>query len=159
MWLRLRGSYLHDEAQVLPVQTRRRCAEKEKGDWQEVVGTETPINPPQSLSTEKKKRSIFKSRTASEQVRIQRMTSWSWALIYRDGIRGMHLNHLAEPKPFYRIFGWWNGRHSTQKGHDVDQHGKQFIMRKRNGPQNINYWKKDYTLKKNCVCRICSQSR
>jgi hypothetical protein len=103
MWLRLRNC----EAQILPVQTRKMCDEKEKGDRQEFGGTETPMHPPQSLSTEKRRReSTFESRTTSEQLRIQRTTSWNRMLIHKVGIRGKPLNHLAEPKFFCRTFGW-----------------------------------------------------
>ncbi len=51
MWLKLRNC----EAQILPVQTRKKCAENEKGDRQEVGGTETLTPPPQSLSKEKER--------------------------------------------------------------------------------------------------------
>ena len=54
MWLRLSNC----ETQILPVQTRKKCAEKEKGDRQEVGGTETLMPPPQSLSTEKKRKRV-----------------------------------------------------------------------------------------------------
>ncbi len=58
MWLKLRQSNLDSEAQILSLQTRRRCAEKKEGDRPEVGGTETPMPPPQPLSGVQRKKKV-----------------------------------------------------------------------------------------------------
>ncbi len=153
MWLKLGNC----GAQILLVQTRKKCAEKEKGDRQEVGGTETPMPPPQSLSTEKKKKRVrFQEpghigATKEPEDNILESSADS-----QGGIRGTPLNRLEGPKFSCSIFGWLIGRHNTQNAQGGDRHGKHSIMKMRHGPQGISYWRRDFTLRKNCVCAICA---